>query len=125
MSHEITLPSGATAVIREPDDLLYGEREDALTQLKSISLDGKLDLSAPGGALMVELQRAIIVLGVESWTEVDKATGELLPTPAVDPSALRKVSARDGAYLWDQTQPLLAELFPDFSVAPTGSPTTP
>lgn len=122
MSHEITLPSGATAVLREADELLAGDRDDALA-LMNPQVDGE-QLSSPIGEVLVQFQRAVLTLGIESWTCVDR-TGEPLPVPAVDPTSLRKITARDQAYLYSQLESLKDELFPDFSVGPTGSPTTP
>lgn len=122
MSHEVTLPSGATAVLREADELLAGDRDDALAMMNP-DLDGE-KLRSPMGEVLVQYQHAVIMLGVESWTCTDRA-GEPLPVPAVDKTSLRKITARDSAFLYNELEPLKNELFPDFTVGPTGSPTTP
>lgn len=123
MSHEITLPSGATAVIRDGDDLTYGDREDVFANAP-VDPDGggKVKLAGQG---INDFYRILLRIGVASWTVVDKTTGEVLPIPSADDSAVRKLSIRDGAYLNQELMALQKELFPSFDVAPDGSPTTP
>lgn len=124
MSHEVTLPSGATAVLREADELLGGERDDALSGM-NINVDGEV-MTSSAGQMMVEFTHAVLVLGVESWTCTERGTDTVLPIPAVDVTSLRKITARDSAFLYGQLESLKDELFPDFDVSPkTESPTSP
>lgn len=124
MSHEITLPSGSTVTVKDADDITFGDREDITAQFDIDPSTGKVNGS--GGTVMNQFQRAAFVMGVESWAFTDKATGEVLPIPAQDPASVRQLSARDGAYLFKQLEPLIKELFPDFSVNPSAdSPSSP
>lgn len=125
MSRTITLPSGATAVLRDADDVTFGDREDVLKMFDIIDPTTG-GLRATGGDLLVAFERAVIVLAVESWTLADRRTGEPLPLPTVDPGVLRRLTVRDGAYLAKQAEELRDLLFPDFSVSPDpASPTSP
>lgn len=124
MSRTVTLPSGHTAVLRDPEDLSFGEREDVLGMFNSIDLNGKL-VGAAGKAL-VEFQRAIIALGVQSWDFFLPDGSTPLPIPSTDPDGLRTLTARDGGFLFNQLQGLSKELFDDFDVNPDPeSPTQP
>lgn len=122
MSHEVTLPSGATAVIRDGDDLTYGDREDLIANVPTSGEDGKIRLVGKG---VNDFYRLILRTVIASWTVLDKATGEVLPIPAVDEAVVRKLSVRDGVFLTGEAKELQKELFPNFDVAPDGSPTTP
>lgn len=133
---EVTLPSGETAVVKEPDDLTYGDREDFLSAMQ-IDLDGKAQ-GVTGGRVMADLERCLIVAGVASWTVTDPKTGATLPIPSVSGKALRLVRNKDIAMLSEHLRPLREALFPeDFGPtakvdpetgrieADTESPTTP
>lgn len=112
---EVTLPSGATAVLRDADDIAFGDSDDALRAM-NIQTDGDGNVTTPMGGMLGELQRAVVVLGVDSWTAVDLHTGEPLPLPMQDPTAIRRLSARDGRFLVKELWSLRDELVPDFSV---------
>lgn len=117
----LTLPSGATAEIVEADDLSFGDREDILDLM-----DGDPEeLQRSIGKTTNTTIRAVIRYAVKAWTVTDPKTGEPLALPAADPSVLRRMPLRDGAYLDHVLRPFLKELFPDFDVAPEGSPTQP
>lgn len=120
MSRTVTLPSGATAVLREADDLTYGDREDLFVTIRS---DPK-EKATPFGQTINTFFRAMMSVGVESWT-VTARDGTPLPLPSEDPDVVRSLSVKDGAYLGEEVKALQKDLFPDFDVAPTGSPTTP
>jgi hypothetical protein len=117
MSHTVTLPSGNTAVFRDPDDLTLGDREDLIDQLAP---DGQL---AAGG--LNRYNRAMMALVIESWTLTDRASGEPLPVPAADPTVVRRLPLNDGAFLQKQIDPYVKTMFPSFDVEPEGSPTGP
>jgi hypothetical protein len=125
MSHEITVPSGATVTIKDPDDLTYGDREDFLSAMQ-IDLDGKAQ-GVTGGAVMAQLERGLVTAGVEAWTVQDPKTNAVLPIPSVSPKSLRQVKAGDFAAISNAVRPLQAHLFPeDFGPDPDPeSPTTP
>lgn len=127
MSRTVELPSGATAVLKDPDDVSWADREDVLSYFEgdlgnSIANGGKVKL---GGGMLVRFQRALITIAVETWTCVDRQ-GNALPIPRVDGKALRSLSARDGAKLYDEARGLRDLVFPDFGVTdqpanPTGT----
>jgi hypothetical protein len=121
MSHDITLPSGATVTLLDVDELDFGAREDVLSEL-NVDMDGNvLDI---GGKVLVEFQRALIKMAVTGWTCTGR-DGALLPLPSQDPTAIRRLKARDGNALFKAIEPLKDELFADFDVAPEPSPTGP
>jgi hypothetical protein len=134
MSHEISLPSGATATIKDPDDLTYGDREDFIASMR-IDLDGKAQ-GVTGGRLMADLERGLVTVGVEAWTATDRKTGAVLPIPAVSPKSLRLLAVKDFARIATEVRSLQQHLMPeDFGptakivdgqlVDDTESPTTP
>lgn len=120
----ITLPSGATAEIVEPDELSFGDREDLLALIEG----DPEDLGAHAGRATNATVAAAIAYIVQSWTCTDPKTGEPLPLPRTDLAIIRRLPLKDGAYLDHvirQRGGMLSELFPDFDVAPEGSPTQP
>lgn len=136
MSHEITLPSGETAVIKDVDDLTYGDREDFLAAIR-VDFDGKAQ-GVTGGRVLADMERCLLIAGIESWTVTDPRTGATLPVPSVSSKAMRQVRAKDMAMLAEKLRPLQPALFPeDFGpqakadpetgalVPDTESPTTP
>ncbi len=124
MSRTVTLPSGATAVLKEADDVNFGDREDVLNMFQAelgAALGGggaAAALASLGGGAIVKLQRALITMAVEEWTITDRKTGEVLPIPSVEPDALRKVPIQDGAKLFAEAQGLRDLVFPNFEVTP-------
>lgn len=125
MSRIVELPSGATATLKDPDDVTWADREDVLSYFEgdlgnAIANGGRPKL---GGGMLVRFQRALITIAVESWTCVDRQ-GIALPIPKVDGKVLRSLSARDGAKLYDEARGLKDLVFPDFGVSPeAGTPT--
>jgi len=123
--HDITVPSGATVTIKDPDDLTYGDREDFLSAMQ-IDLDGKAQ-GVTGGAVMAQLERGLVVAAVEAWTVQDPKTDAVVPIPSVSAKSLRLIRAGDFAAIAAEARALQQFLFPeDFGPDPDpASPTSP
>lgn len=123
--HDITVPSGGTVTMKDPDDLTYGDREDFLSSMQ-IDLDGKAQ-GVTGGRVMAQMERGLVTAAVEDWTITDPKTQAVLPVPSVSAKSLRNIRTSDFAAISAAARPLRDHLFPeDFGPDPdTKSPTSP
>lgn len=99
MSKEIKLPSGATAVIRDPKTLKHKDRVAVMTGMTA-------DASDPASAM--QLQARFIAVLVESWTL------ELLP-PSVKPESIGELEIADYDRLAEEVNDAMPILFPQLA----------
>lgn len=95
MSREITLPSGNTVKLRDPETLLKKDRDKAL----SFSNNGEGVMQA------VAVQDGIIAVSVLEWSF------DLIP-PSIRPASLGELSIADYNVLLKETEGVLQILFP-------------
>lgn len=109
--HDINLPSGATATMKDSDDLTYGDREDFLASMR-IDLDGKAQ-GVTGGRIMADMERGLISAAVVAWTVTHPTTNATLPIPSVSPKSLRDLKNKDIQALYGDARKLKDDLFPE------------
>jgi hypothetical protein len=102
MSKKITLPSGATATLKEHSDLLIKDRKAVL---KSTEVEGG-DLSKS-----MALQDALIAMLVQEWSLE-------LPIPSKDINSLGELKPADFDFLIEETKDAQKALFPNLSDTP-------
>lgn len=98
MSKEIKLPSGATAVIKDPKTLLMKDRNRVLANASNDE----------GLMQAVSLQNGLIAVMVESWTH------DLIP-PSVKISSLDELTIADYDALSAEALVAQSYLFPNFT----------
>ena len=95
----ITLPSGATVVVRDPLTVKQGDRRKVFSKVKQddVSFDTTMEVSY-----------AVIGIMVESWTL------DLLP-PSVKPEILDELSLPDFDVLQEEATEFMKALFPNLA----------
>lgn len=103
---KIELPGGAWAALRDPDVVTERQRKPLILAAQRLAAEGNL-------SVMVDVQDAVVLAMVESWSfDVPVTADGLLDVPAKTLTALRL--ACEG---------FAAELMPDFG--PTPDPESP
>ena len=107
MNKTITLPSGATVELVDPDTLLKKDRDRVL----SIANEQE------GVMRAVAIQDGVIAVSIASWSF------DLIP-PSVKITSLGELKPKDYAALIEATQETMNALFPDFGVSDDPKATT-
>lgn len=107
MNKTITLPSGATVELRDPETLLKKDRDKVLASANE----------AEGVLRAVAIQDGIIAVSVASWSF------DLIP-PSVKITSLGELTPKDYTALVEATQETMNTLFPDFGVSEDPKATT-
>jgi hypothetical protein len=100
MSNKITLPSGATATLKDPSKLRVKDRRTIMTSSEK----------AEGGDLAkaLALSDALLAVLIEDWS-FD------FPIPSVKASSVDELEMKDYDYLVEQTKEAQKALFPSLS----------
>tara|TARA_R110000868_G_scaffold365487_1_gene628376 strand:- start:935 stop:1288 length:354 start_codon:yes stop_codon:yes gene_type:complete len=102
MSKKVTLPSGATATLKDHANLLVKDRKSVL---KSTEVEGG-DLSKS-----MALQDALIAMLIEEWSLE-------LPIPSKDINSLGEMTPADFDFLIEETKDAQKALFPNLAETP-------
>lgn len=96
---QITLPSGATVELRDPDTLKVKDRDKVIAVMDSNKGDA---------AKAIDMQNALIGLIIESWSF------DLVP-PSVKVDSLGELSPKDYQVLLNHAKTAQEVLFPSFA----------
>ena len=107
MNKTITLPSGATVELRDPEELLKKDRDKVLSYASELE----------GVMRAVAIQDGIIAVSVASWSF------DLIP-PSVKLDSLGELKPKDYQALIEATQETVKYLFSDFGVSDDPKATT-